>query len=64
MGEHADEALDRYIFGEPRRRKGRRGLSQRMTKDERVAQRIKNDGATKAARKVAEALKNLKPAAR
>lgn len=64
MGEHADEALDHYLFGEPRRRKGRRGLSMRMTKDELVAQRIKNGGATKTAYKVADVLKRLKSPAR
>lgn len=60
----ADDAANEYFDSEPRRRKGRRGLSMRMTKDELVAQRIKNGDATKTAYKVADVLKRLKSPAR
>jgi hypothetical protein len=46
-------------YGEPRRRKGRCGPSQRMTDNEIMTLRVKNGSATKTAQNLAERLRKF-----
>jgi hypothetical protein len=54
-----EEEVDRMLFGEPRRRKGRCGLTHPYSREELEAQRIKQGGATKDAAKLGAKLREL-----